>query len=78
MDNNLKDMSRKTLFEARGDKTSKSSIRNTKGKQIMLPEENINETRIKIYLRLEWSLVHAKKMEPYSYLRRVKEKESLI
>ena len=37
---------------------SKSSVGNTKRKQIMHLEEKTNETRIKHYLSLEWSLVY--------------------
>ena len=38
----------------------KSSVGNTKGKKIMLPEEKRNEQKIKNYLSLEWILVYVK------------------
>ena len=58
MESNLKDKTKKSLFESGGDRMSKSSVGNTKRKQIMHLEEKTNETRIKHYLSLEWSFLY--------------------
>ena len=57
-DSFLKEKSRRTLFESGGDGTSKSSVGNTKSKQVLLPEEKVNQPRLKNYTALEWSLVY--------------------
>ena len=54
----LKEKSRRSLFESGGDGTSKSSVGNTKNKQIMLVEDKSTEHKLKNYSHVEWSLTY--------------------